>query len=126
MSHRGASASQHLITFTAGAAIAEGAAVKCDSTANQVVVAGNNELAIGIAMVAATAAGDLVSVALAAPCVDAKANAAISYGDSVQSVASTGLIGTAASGEWAIGIALEAATAQNDFITILLGLHSVI
>lgn len=111
-----------LLPFKAGAAIGQNRLVKQDSTAGQVVVTtAITEAVVGVATIAAAAAGDQVTVQYSgvAKCV---ASAAISLGAQVMpTVSGSGKVATAA-GATAVscGIALEAATADGDVISVLL------
>lgn len=121
--HGTESATLFVTTFRAATTIVAGVAVKMSDT-NTVTLAGNNERAIGIAW-GPGASGGNIRVAMPGPIVNCIANAAITLGDSVQSVAATGYVGTAGADEDAIGIALKAATAQGDKIPVLLQFHTV-
>lgn len=92
-------------------------AVKLGTADNEVLLAADGEQAIGILQNVAAAIGDSVRVRIFGLS-KAKANAGITKGEQVNSAASGGLIDTAGSGEWAIGVALETAVSQNDIITI--------
>lgn len=108
--------------FVAGAAISQFRAVVLDSTAGQ-VVAGSaiTGLCIGASLVEATAAGDPMPVQTQG-IAKLTASAAISLGAEVMITGSgSGKVSTA-SGATAVslGIALEAATADGDIISVLL------
>jgi len=106
------------LTFEAEAAMTTRyIAVKMGTYDNQVNIAGDGEQAIGILQNTAAAAGDSCRVRIFGLS-RAKANAAITKGEPVNAAASTGKIDTAGANEYAIGVALEAAGAQNDEITI--------
>lgn len=110
-------------TFVAGGTITENQLVKLDATTMQVVAAGAGEDAIGVAQNAA-ASGEEVSVAYRGV-VKVVASAAIALGASLMAAA-TGKVVTAtapaaayaASRVNVLGVALEAATANNDIISI--------
>lgn len=107
-------------TFFASAAMATPfIAVKLSTTEGYVEPAGDGEMAIGVLQEAAAAEHDLVKVKITGESY-AKANTAITKGVVVNSAASTGFVAAAGSTEYATGIALTAATAQNDEIVILL------
>jgi hypothetical protein len=107
-------------TYKAEAAMATAfVAVKLGTATDEVNLAGNGEAAIGVIQNTAAAAGDQVSVAMLGT-TWVVANAAIAKGASVNSAASTGMVDEAGDKEYALGIALEAATAQDDLIPILL------
>lgn len=106
-------------SFLATAAIVKHALVKLAS-ATTVTTAGLNELAIGTADAAAYAAGDPVSVSLFTKqgtfkCIAA---GAFSAGAAVYGRAS-GQVDDIASGAKLVGVAMEAATAQNDEIEVM-------
>jgi hypothetical protein len=88
-------------------------AVKIGTSAEQVNIAGDSEAAIGILLTTAPAIGDSVEVGMLG-IYPVKANAAFAKDAMINSVAATGKVGTAAATERVLGIAMEAATAQND------------
>jgi hypothetical protein len=117
---------RNIRTFKAGAAITKGIAIMADtSTGEGYVKPATDGVAtvIGIAAEAQSTTGGFVKVDLIGPVVIAVANGALSYGDAVNSAAATGKIDTAGAAERAIGIALEAATAQDDEIAIVFSHH---
>jgi hypothetical protein len=63
----------------------------------------------------AAAAGDEVQVCMLGIC-PVKVNTTISKGDKINSAAATGLVAVAGATEMALGVAMQAATAQNDEI----------
>lgn len=94
-------------------------AVKLGTADDEVLLAADGEQAIGILQNVAAAIGDSVRVRIFGLSA-AKANAGITKGEPVNSAAATGFIDTAGTNEYAIGIALETAAAQNDVITIFI------
>lgn len=118
------SAHMHILTFKAASAIGKGCAVKADTSNLEpyVAIAGDGETAIGLTLEAATAVGQPIKVCLGGVCIG-KANAAITYGESVNSAAATGKIDTAGAAEHALGYALGTATAQDDEIPVLISHH---
>ena len=94
-------------------------AIKLGTADDEVLLAADGEQAIGILQNTAAAIGDSVRVRIfgLSP---AKCNAGITKGEGVNAAAAGGLIDTVGSGEWAIGVALETAAAQNDIITIFI------
>lgn len=114
------------MTFTAEAAMATNyIAVKQGTSDGQVNIAGSAEEAIGILQTPAATAGDQVRVMLLGIS-PVKANGAFSKGDLLASAASTGLVDTATAAHHGIAIALEAAGAQNDIVSCLVGVHKYI
>lgn len=105
------------ITYKAEAAMTNRyVAVKLGTADDEVNLAGDGEEAIGILQNTAAAAGDSVRVRLFGLSW-VKANAAITKGEKINPAAATGFLDTAGTDEHCIGIALEAATAQNDEVT---------
>ena len=93
-------------------------AVKLGTDDDEVNIAGDGESAIGVTLSTAPTAGDSVSVCLLGICA-IKAHGAFSKGDILNSGASTGKVDTAGTTELGTGIALEAATAQDDEVSCL-------
>jgi hypothetical protein len=111
----------------AGAAVGQYRAVKLDTTAGRVVVTSAiTDLAVGVALVAADAAGDQLSVQTfgVAKCV---ASGAITLGDQVMPTSSgSGKVVTAAGATAkSLGVALQAAAADGDIIEVLLATPNV-
>lgn len=113
--------------FLAGGAITQYRMVKSDSTAGRVVAAtAIADVALGVALNTASAAGDPVQVQTFG-IAKVTASAAVTLGDELMVTASgAGKVSTA-SGATAqtIGVALEAATADGDIITVLLACPGV-
>jgi hypothetical protein len=87
----------------------------------------NHAALIGILLDTAAAVGDPVRVAVTGHSVCyAYANAALSIGDAVTSVDTTGYIDTATATKTILGLALTAATAQGDLVAVLVGAGSSI
>lgn len=106
-------------TFTASEAMATAnVAVKLATNEGEIALAGDGEQAIGV-LLAAVASGDLAQVQMTGECYVC-ANTTITKGVMVNSAASTGKVAVVGSTEYALGMALTAATAQNDLIVILL------
>jgi len=91
-------------------------AVMLGTADDEVLLATDGAAAIGILQNTAVAAGDSVRVRLFGLSI-VKANTTITKGDKINSAAATGLVAAAGTDEMAVGIALEAAGAQNDHIT---------
>ncbi len=110
-------------TFTAGAAIAAGEFVKF-SSGKVVKCSAATDVAIGVALDAASASGDLVPVQLltSGDTVLVKAGGAVAQGGTVSCLGTT--VSTA--GALQYGIALEAASASGDVINCMVGLPAVI
>lgn len=111
---------QRCRTFRGAGALTAFTAVKMTTAVSgeeTVTVAGDGDLAIGILQEDVVAAGDSANVCVAGESF-ALANAAITVGVLVQSVASTGKIGAAAATEYVFGYALEAADAQDNKIKV--------
>lgn len=110
-------------TWNAGAAITKRRVVKFNGSGLPVLAAAAGDLAIGISDNAADiASGARVDVVtMGQP--EVEAGAAIAAGASVTSD-STGRVKLAATGDVAIGTALEAAIAAGDIIHVLLGRHT--
>lgn len=106
-------------SFTATAAIAQYALVKAASVST-CTTAGLNEVAIGVAMNAAFAAGDRVNVGLLTKqgTLPMLASGAFSVNAVLYGRAS-GKVDDIASGAIRCGIALEAATAANDVVEVV-------
>lgn len=103
-------------TFKAGGAIAKGKAVKIGADREHVVVgAANTDSLIGIAQNAATAAEDLVEVALQGGGAKGLAKESITAGKLLTSNADGALEQTNASGDRVIGVAMEDAVAGDIF-----------
>jgi len=105
-----------IMTFTAGGAIAKGEFVKF-SSAKVVKTTAANDQAIGVALDATSADGDLIPVAILGchpGTVQIKAGGAITKG---AQIAANGTA-TAAATDVICGVALEAATASGDIIEI--------
>ena len=98
--------------FEAGEALARGVRVKISSA--KVVATGDNELGIGTTTQAAAADGDSVNVRLDNWSVEGVAGAAIAQFAEVQAGANGKIITKAAGAR--VGIALEAAAADGDFV----------
>lgn len=109
-----------ILTYEAEAAMATAfVAVKLGTADNQVNIAGDGEQAIGVIQNTAAAAGDQVSVAVLGE-TWVVANTTITKGNLVNSGAATGFVAVAGDKEYALGIALSAAAAQDDLVPILL------
>lgn len=105
--------------FIAETAVTKYTAVKYGSSRNQVVPCGNNERAIGVAMSDGSTAGDHIEVARPGGGARLKVNEAIGLGKLITSTAGAlGEIADAA-GEWSFAMADEEATAQNDYIDVV-------
>lgn len=115
-----------LTTFKASAVMATvGIEVKLDtSNVGYVSICGDGEEGIGILETAAAAIGDQVAVCMLGRTI-CKANGAFTVGDKLNSAAATGKVDTAGAGEFAIGIALQTATAQDDEMEIFVNKHLV-
>ena len=101
------------ITYTAGGSIAKGDFVKF-SSGKVVTCTGDTDAAIGVALDAATASGEIIPVAILGAFTGTcpvKATEAVSAGAHVNP---TG--GAAAKGDKCVALALEAATASGDMI----------
>ena len=85
--------------------------------------AGATDICIGIAQNAASAAGEAVSVAIIGLSF-AVAVAAVTKGVLIQPNGTAGKIKTAVSTGYAMGLAVEAAAADGDLITVCLGVQS--
>lgn len=105
-------------TFTAGAAIAKFLRVKISST--KLAVAGITDLEVGTIEKATFADGDVVAVRLASAQGTAKmvAAAAVAMGAKVYTAAS-GKVSVSASTAYPIGIAMEAAAADDDVFEVM-------
>jgi len=90
-------------------------AVKQGTSDDQVNIAGDGEAAIGILQDTAAAIGDAVRVRMLGISL-VKANTTIAKDAYINSAASTGKVAVSAAGERAVGIAMRAATAQDDEI----------
>lgn len=115
------------INFKAGAAIGINRLVKLDTTTNQVVVTSAiTDLAIGVALEAATAVGDNVPVQIFGKA-KVVASAAVTLGDQLMpTAAASGKVSTAAGATAkSIGVALQAAGADGDVIECLLSTPNV-
>lgn len=111
-------------TFVAGGAITENQLVKFHSVSMQVVAAGAGDRAIGVAQHAA-ASGEEVSVEMTiGAIVKVVASAAITLNDRLEPAAA-GAVATVAGAAQSVGFALEAATAENDVISMLLAPENV-
>lgn len=105
-----------ILTFKADGAIAKGKAVKIGSDKEHVAVAaGNTDPCIGIAQNAASAAGDLVEVALPGGGAKALAKETIAAGKSLVANADGSLEQTNASGDKIVAVAMESAVAGDLF-----------
>lgn len=110
--------------FVASAAISQHARVKCDA-AGTVSTAGLTDKDIGTAMNAAFAAGDQVQVKLRTAAGTHKmiAAGAVTLGAQVNTQASGKIDDAATSTGFPLGMALEAATANNDIIEVIYNAH---
>lgn len=110
--------------FEASAAITQYARVKLDA-AGTVSTAGLTDRDIGVAQNAAFAAGDMVQVKLRSGAGTHKmiAAGAVTRGAVVNTAASGKVDDAATSTGYALGHALEAATANNDVIEVLYNAH---
>jgi len=94
-------------------------AVKLNTVAGEVALAGDGEMAVGILQDTAAAVGDSVRVRMPGGTTLVKANGAFAINDLLNSAAATGFVDTKGATEHAIALALEAATAQNDEVLAL-------
>jgi len=110
--------------LVASAAITQYARVKLDA-AGTVSTAGLTDKDIGTAQQAAFAAGDVVSVKLRTAAGTHKmiAAGAVTQGAEVSTQASGKIDDAATATGYKLGIALEAATANNDIIEVLYNAH---
>lgn len=110
-------------TFLASGALAQYARVKLDSN-GALALAGATDKEIGTATREAFAAGDPIAVKLRSAAGTHKmiAEDAISVNDAVFTTAS-GKVGDSATGAFALGTALGAATADGDIIEVLYNAH---
>jgi hypothetical protein len=118
------------LTFRASEAIPTARVAVMLDTSNEGCVSlctTNHAALIGIALNTAAAAGDEVRVAVTGhSVVYAYANAALSIGDAVTSVDTTGYVDTATATKTILGLALTAATAKGDLVAVLVGAGSSI
>lgn len=91
------------------------------SNEGYISLATDGATAIGVIQETAAAIGDQVTVRVQGQTY-VKANSTFSIGDFVNSGASTGLVDNVGDKEYALGIALTAATAQNDLVVVQLTL----
>lgn len=106
-------------TFAAGAAVSRGGCLKLSSGQVIHTTAADDDM-IGVALNAAAAQGDPVTVALRAPTVKMIAGAAITAG-AVVMLTTAGKVITRTTTNAYRGIALEAAAADGDIIEVLTG-----
>lgn len=106
--------------FEADAAITQWARVKLDSD-GKVTTCGLTDKGIGVATRAATAAGDIIDVALDSKPGTIKmiASEALDAGATVYSEASGKVQDTAQATAFQVGVAMEAATADGDIIEVM-------
>lgn len=105
-----------IMTFKAGGAIAKGKSVKMGADREHVVVgAGNTDSLVGIAQNAATAAEDLVEVAIVGGGAKGLAKESITAGKLLVSNADGSLEQTNAAGNRVIAMAMEDAAAGDLF-----------
>ena len=111
-------------TFEADGAIAKHARVVLEAD-GKVVTAGITNKEVGTALQEAFAAGDLIAVKLRTGAGTHKMIAveAVAVGAALYTEASGKVQDTAASTSFALGTALEAATADGDIIEVLYGAH---
>ena len=100
-------------TFEASAALATKFILVDINSDEQIAACADGAAGIGVLLDVATAQGDMVRVCMLGIC-PIKANAAFDAGVLLASAAATGKAATAASGDYALGIALDKATAQDD------------
>ena len=107
------------LTMVAGGTVTKNALVEVDSTANQVTVSNSaNDLCIGFAQNAAASGAPVAIGNTPGKVYEGIAAAAITFGAAVQSNGD-GKIKTATTAGYPVGVALEAATANNDVIRVL-------
>ncbi len=109
-------AAPNVLTFNASAAIAKGKAVTVDAT-GKIVTASNavTDKSVGVAMVAATTAGDKVEVAMPGGGAKGLAGGSISAGDLLAPTTGGALIATTTATNRYVGIALEDASSGDLF-----------
>lgn len=119
------SGQQFSVTLKSAAAITKYAPVTItgQSDGECATASGATDICIGIAQQAASAAGEAIRIAFLG-LTKAKASAAITKGVLVQPTGSAGKIKAAVSTGYAMGIAMEAAAADADLITVALGVQS--
>lgn len=100
-------------------------AVKMGADEGEVDIAGDGETAIGILQTTAATADDMVRVMISGIS-PVKAFGAFSAGDLLNSGGAAGRVDTAAAAEDGIAIALKAATAQDDEVPAIVGIHKYI
>lgn len=110
--------------FTAETAIGKNLRVTTGTAANSVALAGTADKDLGTTSRAANTAGDPVDVRLRTKEGTHKmvANGAIAYGAEVFTAA-LGKVGASSTGAFALGTALEAASADGDVIEVLYNAH---
>ena len=109
-------AQPNILTFRAGAAIAQGCVVKPGASREHVLVsAAATSKNIGIAQNAATAADDKVEVALAGGGAKALAGGTIAMGDLLTSDANGKLVATTTAGDRYVAMAMEDALVGDLF-----------
>lgn len=107
-------------SFTAAEAIPAYRFVVIDN-AGKVALAGADADAIGVSLEAASADGDVIAIAMidGSTIVEVAAHAAIAIGAAI-GTAAAGRAVTAATGVMKLGTALQAAGAQDEYISVLL------
>lgn len=106
-------------SFAAAAAIAKDSLVYLSAAETVTIASAKTQALVGKAMSAATAAGDIIPVALFGPTMKMRAGAAIAAGDLVIPTTGGEVI-TGADDSQIVGRALTAATAADEMIEVML------